>query len=304
MVIFDIMRTIWIIIRKAVTRWINHNATTHGAALAFFAILSIAPLAIISIRIIGAVYGENAAKGQIVDQIEAFTGRDAAMTIQSVIESTNRSRAGSTATLVGVGMLFFGASAVFSQVQESLNMIWGMKEQRGMGILDFLQRRAISVAMTIGVGCLLLASLVVSTWLAAAERLVEGVLPSDSGAEQWLNFAVSFAVLTILFALIFKWLPDTKIAWKDVWAGSVITALLFLAGKYFIGVYLGRSAIASAYGAAGSFIAVIIWVYYSSLIFYFGAELTHAYASVVGSHKHHPLTKNKDGARQSVPPAT
>ncbi|TLD71215.1 YihY/virulence factor BrkB family protein [Phragmitibacter flavus] len=300
------MRTAWIIVRKAATRWVNHSATTHGAALAFFAMLSVAPLVVISIAIISLVFGENAAQGQIVEQIESLTGREAAMTIQGLIESTSKSGRGSTATLVGVGILLFGASAVFVQVQESLNMIWGMKETRGMGILDFLHRRALSFAMTVGVGVVLLASLLLSAWLAAAERLLTGVLSMEQGLplaglmDTGTDFAISFAVLTVLFALIFKLLPDTRIAWKDVWLGSMITAGLFLMGKYFIGYYLGQSAVASAYGAAGSFIAVILWIYYSALIFYFGAEITHSYATVVGSRKDAGMPKTLPDARMAA----
>ena len=285
-------------------RWVNHSATTHGAALAFFAMLSVAPLLVLSIALISLVYGEEAAQGQIAEQIESLTGHEAALTIQSLIESTSRSQHGSAATLVGVGMLLFGASAVFVQVQESLNMIWGMKETRGMGILDFLQRRALSFAMTLVVGVVLLASLLLSAWLAAAERLLQTllekgkILPMTGLMDAGTDFMVSFAVLMALFALVFKLLPDTRIAWKDVWAGSAITSLLFLVGKYFIGWYLGRGAIASAYGAAGSFMAVILWIYYSALIFYFGAEITNSYASVIGSRKEEGIARTLEDAKE------
>lgn len=300
-----IMRIAWIILRKSVTRWVNHSATTHGAALAFFAMLSVAPLVVISIAIISLVYGEDAAQGQLVSRIESLTGREAAMTIEGLIESTSKSGRGSTATLLGLGILLFGASAVFVQVQESLNMIWGTKETRGMGILDFLQRRALSFAMTLGVGLVLLASLLLSAWLGTAERLLAGVLPEERALpltglmDSGTDFTISFALLTVLFALIFKLLPDTRIAWKDVWLGSMMTAVLFLAGKFLIGYYLGQSAVASAYGAAGSFMAVILWIYYSALIFYFGAEVTHSYASVVGSHKEDGMPKTMAEAKMA-----
>lgn len=291
----EMMRTIGVILKKAALGWVSHHATTHGAALAFFAMLSLAPLLVISIAIISLVFGEEAAQGQMAEQLEVLTGREAALTIQSLVDATSRSKQGSTATLVGLGMLVFGASTVFVQIQASLNMIWGMRETRGIGILDFIQRRALSFAMTVGVGGVLMVSLILSAWIAAAERLVGTLLPLDAAAplggilDSWADDAISFGLLTALFALVFKLLPDTKIAWKDVWAGSAITAILFLVGKYFIGWYLGRGAIASAYGAAGSFVAVILWIYYSSLIFYFGAELTHAYASVLGSRRNKSL---------------
>lgn len=275
------MKSVWKIIHSAALGWIDHNATTHAAALSFFAILSIAPLAVISIAIIGFVFGEDAARGQIVEQIESLTGREAALTIQSLIESSSRS--GSAATLVGFGLLLFGASAVFVQVQTSLNTIWGMKEPRGMGILDFFQRRALSFAMTLGVGFILLASLLISAWLAAAEKFFADVFPQVSTMDTLLDIGIPFVVLIALFALVFKLLPDVKISWRDVWAGSAITALLFILGKQLIGLYLGRSAVTSAYGAAGSLIAVLLWIYYSALIFYFGAEFTQAYARILGS---------------------
>lgn len=288
---FDVnmVKTAGTIVKRAAQRWVSHRATTHGAALAFFAMLSLAPLLLISIAIISLVFGEEAAQGEMAEQLEALTGREAALTIQSLVDATSKSQKGSTATVVGLGMLLFGASAVFVQVQASLNSIWGMRETSGMGIVDFLRRRALSFAMTLGVGGVLMVSLMLSAWLAAAERMVgtllplEGDMPFDGLLDVWVDYALSLGLLTVLFALVFKLLPDTKIAWKDVWAGSAITAILFLVGKFFIGWYLGRGAVASAYGAAGSFVAVILWIYYSSLIFYFGAELTHAYASVVGS---------------------
>lgn len=259
--------------------------------MAFFAMLSLAPLLVISIAIISLVFGDEAAQGQMAEQLEVLTGREAALTIQSLVDATSRSRQGSTATVVGLGMLLFGASAVFVQVQASLNMIWGMRESRGVGIVDFLRRRALSFVMTLGVGGILLVSLMLSAWLAAAERLVGTLLPLDAEIpwggwlQSWADDGFTFVLLTVLFALVFKLLPDAKIAWKDVWAGSAITALLFMVGKSFIGWYLGRSAVASVYGAAGSFVAVILWIYYSALIFYFGAELTHAYADVLGSRR-------------------
>lgn len=279
------MKTAWKILSQAAMGWVDHNATTHGAALAFFAMLSLAPLVVITVAIIGLVYGEHAARGEIAEQIEWFTGHEGAAAVQSVIDTAGNSGTVLPATLVGLGMLLFGASAVFAQVQASLNMIWGSKPTRGYGVVDFAQRRAISFLMTLGVGLVLLGSLVLSAWLAVAEKFVFSVIPQVSQLEQWLDFGLSFLVVMVLFALIFKLLPDANIRWWDVWAGAAITALLFLAGKHLIGLYLGKSAVASSYGAAGSFFAVLLWVYYSSLIFYFGAEITHAYAEVIGSKR-------------------
>ncbi len=279
------MGTIWLVLRQAAVDWNRHQATTHGAALAFFSMLSLAPLMILLVRLIGVVFGEEAAQGQLVERIEALSGREAALTLQSFVEASGRPEGGIVATVLGVGALLFGASAVFVQVQTSLNMIWGAPESPRAGVVEFLRRRALSFAMTLGLGMVVLASLVVSAWFAAAERFFSDVLPQVGAFNPWLDLAISFVVLTAVFALVFKILPDARIAWRDVAAGAAGTALLFLAGRHGIGLYLGHSAVASASGAAGSFMALILWIYYSALIFYFGAEITHAWATHAGSRQ-------------------
>ncbi len=279
------MRTAWKIICQASRAWNDHDAPTHGAALAFFAMVSLAPLVIITVTLAGMAYGKAAAQGQVVDQIEWLTGETGAIALQSLINSAWKSDTSLPATLVGIGMLIFGASGVFAQAQQTLNIIWGARPMKGYGVVDFFRRRTLSIMASLSVGVILLSSLAITAWVAAAEEFVFAHLPRASGMDPMVDLAVSFLVISILFALIYKLLPDTNIAWRDVWVGAGITAALFLLGRYLIGVYLGRNAIASTYGAAGSFIAVLLWVYYSALIFFFGAEITRAYSDIVGSHK-------------------
>lgn len=278
------LRTAIEIVKKAGIAWFDHDATAMGAALAFYAMFSVAPLLIIAIAISGFVFGEDAARGQIVHEMDGLVGKEGALVIQSLIENADRPKAGIWATVTGVVVLMFGASGVFGQLQDALNKIWGVAPKPGQTVITMVRRRFLSFAMTLVVGFLLLISLALTAWLSALGTFVAGIMPEASIIGQMLNLLVSFGVIALLFAMIYKVLPDAKIGWQDVWAGALVTALLFTLGKHVIGLYLGTSAVRSAYGAAGSLVVLLLWVYYSSQILFFGAEITKAYAVSLGSY--------------------
>jgi membrane protein len=273
----------WQLLKKTFSKWTEDHAQTLGASLAFYTIFSLAPLLLIVIAIAGLVFGQEAAQGQIIVQIQGLIGENSAKSIQSMIEEARKPAAGLIATVAAVVMLLLGATAVFAQLQESLNIIWKVKEKPGEGIWKMIKNRFISLLAVLGTGFLLLISLVISAGLSAIGTTLEHVLPFPEFLLQIINFIVSFAIITLLFAMIYKLLPDLSIQWNDVWIGAIITSLLFTIGKFFIGLYLGKSDVGLAYGAAGSFVVILIWVYYASQIFLFGAEFTAVYAEVRGS---------------------
>lgn len=268
---------------EAANSWIDDDAPAQGAALAYYTIFSLAPLLLVVIAVAGLVFGQDAARGQIFHTLQGVVGTSGADMIQSMLQSVNKPRSGIIATIVGVLMLLVGASSVFIQLQSSLNLIWKVKKKKGdSGIRGFLLSRLLSVGMILGIGFLLLASLLITAALAATGVYVQDRLPGGAVLWQGVNFAVSFAVVTGLFAMIYKFLPDAKIAWKDVWIGAAVTSALFTLGKWGIGLYLGKASIGSSYGAAGSLVVVLAWIYYSSQIVFFGAEFTKAYSNKFG----------------------
>lgn len=277
------MRNLWGMIKQSVSDWVDDKAMQLGAALAFYSLLSIAPLLIITIAVAGLVFGQEAAQGQLVGQMRSMVGTEGAEAIETMLANARRPGAGIVATILGVATLLFGASGVFGQLQTSLNTIWEVQPKPGGGFWGFIRTRFLSFAMVLGIGFLLLVSLVLSALLSALGDLMGGLLPGWQIAAQVLNLAVSFGVITLLFAMIFKILPDVKIAWRDVWIGAALTALLFTLGKYLIGLYLAQASPGSTYGAAGSLVVLILWIYYSSLILFFGAEFTQVYAKAHGS---------------------
>jgi membrane protein len=270
------------VVKETFKDWSDDHAPRLGAALAYYTVFSIAPLLLIVVSIAGLVFGREAAQDQIFGQLSGLVGSDGAQTIQSMLKAADKPHTSIIATVVGIVTLLFGATGVFVQLQDALNTIWEMKPKPGGGIWGFIRHRLLSLAMVFGIGFLLLVSLVVSAGLAAAGKWFAGMMPG--GEEVWhvVNFVVSFAVIALLFTMMFKYLPDVKIAWRDVWLGGVITALLFTIGKFALGMYLGRSGATSAYGAAGSLIVVLLWVYYSAQILFFGAEFTQVYANKFG----------------------
>ncbi|WP_293100658.1 YihY/virulence factor BrkB family protein [Moorena sp. SIOASIH] len=280
------------LLKETFKEWKEDNASRLAAALSYYMIFSLAPVLIIAIAIVGSIFGEEAAKGEIVEQIQGLVGEQGAQFIQTAITNANRPDAsGGLASLISIVVLLFGASGVFGELQDALNTIWDVKLKPGRGIWGILKKRILSFLTVLGVGLFLLLSAVLSTALSAL-RSYESEFLKELGF-LWLyqlNFVwtildllVSFGILSLMFALVYKYLPDVKIAWKDVWVGAIITTLLFNLGKWLLSWYLGRSSFSSSYGAAGSLVVLLAWVYYSSQIIFLGAEFTQVYAKIFGS---------------------
>jgi membrane protein len=272
------------VLKQTFSEWMEDQAPTLGAALAYYTVFSLAPLLIISISIAGLVFGKEAAQGQIFDQLRGLLGDESGRAMEVMVQNASAEPAtGLVATLLGFVTLLFGASGVFAQLQMSLNMIWGVQPKSGRGILGIIQDRILSFGFILVVGFLLLVSLLLTAAIAFVGHRFGDMVPGMEALVQILNSIFSLAVIALLFAMIFKFLPDAKIAWRDVWIGAFITAALFTLGKFALGLYLGRSGVASSYGAAGSLIVLLLWVFYSSQIVFFGAEFTQVYANRFGS---------------------
>lgn len=268
---------IWTILKQTANDWMEDKAPRLGAALAFYSVLSLAPLLVIILAIAGALFGEEAARGEIVAQFRGMVGVSGAEAIEDLIIHSQHSEDGIIAATLGAIALLFGASGVFGELQDSLNTIWDVKTKPGRGIARMLRERFLSFAMVLGTAFLLIVSLVISATLAGLAKYMSDSLQEFDSIWSLAEMSVSFAVITVLFALIFKMVPDVQIGWKDTWVGATVTAVLFTVGKSLLGLYLGRSGIASTYGAAGSLVVLVIWIYYSAQILYFGAELTQAW---------------------------
>lgn len=270
------------VVKQTFKDWSDDHAPRLGAALAYYTIFSIAPLLLIVIAIAGLWFDRQLAQEQIFGQIGGLVGENGAKAIEGIMKAADKPHAGMVATVVGIVTLLFGATGVFIQLQDALNTIWEVKPKPGRGIKGFIRHRVLSLAMVFGIGFLLLVSLVVSAGLAAAGKWLSGSMPGGEQLWQAINFIVSLAVFSCMFTLMFKYLPDVKVSWHDVWLGGVITAFLFALGKFTLGMYLGRSSVTSAYGAAGSLIIVLLWVYYSAQILFLGAEFTQVIANRFG----------------------
>lgn len=282
------VHTVYELVKETATEWISKGVPRLGAALAFYTLFAIAPLIVLVVAIAGFWFGQEAAEGELFSQISGMVGPEGGKAIQAIVSAANRPQAGAWATAIAVTTLFIGATSVFIQLQDALNFIWGVRRKPGSGLHHFVKNRILSFAMIMGIGFLLLVSLLLSAGLSALDKVLIGLLPAQETIWQGVNFIVSFGVITLLFAMIFKVLPDVKIAWRDVWVGAAITAMLFNVGKLLLGLYLGQSSVASVYGAAGSLVIVLLWVYYSAQILFFGAKFTQIYASRFGS-KFEPL---------------
>jgi membrane protein len=266
------------VLRDAATQWMDAKAQRMGAALSFYAVISLAPLLVLVVAVAGFFLGPEAAGGQLALQIQGTVGRPVANALQGMIQAAQSPRSNAH-TIIGLVVLLFGASGVFAELQDSMNTIWQVTPKPGRALLTILRDRFLSFAMIMSVCFLLLASLVVTAALAALARWwTPSSLPGGAWLWQGLNFAVSFLVITLLFALILKVLPDARVLWKDVWVGAAVTALLFTLGKLLLALYLARSSVTSGYGAAGSLVVVLLWIYYAAQIVLFGAAFTHAYA--------------------------
>lgn len=280
------LRLIPTLLKETVWAWYEDRGPRLGAALAFYTLFSLAPLFIIVIAIAALAFGREVAYAQLTQQIEGFIGQEGARVVQTAIEHTSRPRSGLLATLIGLGTLLFGATVVFSELQDALNTIWKVppKPRRNRAI-HLIRERSLAFAMVLGIGLLLLLSIIANTVLNAMMQIFGDVLPRQVDWWRTANLVFSFVIVTLLLAMIYKVLPDVAIAWTDVLIGAVVTALLFMIGKYLIEVYVGYSSVASVYGAAGSLVVFLIWVYYSAQILYFGAELTKVYAERRGSKR-------------------
>ena len=267
---------------QAIFIWNDANASAMGAAIAFYTIFAIAPLFILVLVLAGAIFGPEAAHRELFGQIKGLVGDNGATAIQSILTAADKPKASLFATVLGFITLFIGASTVFIQLQQSLNAIWKVRLKTS-GIKSFIRHRLLSFAALLGIGFLLLVSLIVSAALEAAGKWMGGMIPAHEVIWDILDVVISLGIITLLFAMMFKLLPDVLIAWRDVWVGSFVTALFFTAGKYLLGAYLGRSTLSSAYGAAGSFVVVLLWVYYSAQILLFGAASIRVYAREHGS---------------------
>ena len=274
----------WALVSGSVNAFIDDEALTRGAAIAFYTVTSIGPVLFIVVAIAGLVFGEDAARGAITDQLGGLMGQQGSELLQTAIQSASRRSAGLIAAAVGIGTLIITASSVFTELQQTLNVIW-RAEPRGTTMSRLIRARAASLGLVGALGFLLLVSLVISTLLSALSDYINAYLPSGHLILQTLTFLISFSLITLLFGAIYKVLPDRNIEWHDVLIGALVTAFLFTVGKLLISFYIGSTAIASSYGAAGSLIVVLLWIYYSTQIFLLGAEFTKVYASHHGSHQ-------------------
>jgi membrane protein len=274
---------VWGLLKETFEEWNKDKVSRLAAALAYYTIFSLAPLLIIAIAIAGAVFGSSAVRGEIVGQLQGIIGKPGADLIQTAIINASVPKQGNIASIVSVLVLLFGASGLFAQLQDALNTIWGVQPKPGRGIIPVVRDRFFSFAMVFGVGFLLIVLLVASTILKTASIYFHNFLPGAGFVWQIVNFVFSFGVTTLLFGLIFKLLPDVKIVWSDVWIGATLTSVLFSIGSFVLGKYLGSSSFGSIYGAAGTLVVILAWIYYAAQILFIGAEFTQVYARKYGS---------------------
>lgn len=272
--------------KKAVNAWLDHYAPSMGAAIAFYTVFSLAPLIIIVIAVAGFFWGRDAVQGQLFEQINALVGPDGAKAVESVVQGAQEPKQGIAATVISVGVLVVGATTVFSELQSALDRIWEVPvDKKQSGIWNMIRARLLSLGLVLALAFLLMVSLVVSAMLSALGGWATGLMPGWEILLQVINTAVAVAIMTVLFALIYRFMPRASVAWHDVWTGAVVTAVLFEIGKFLIGLYLGKASVASSYTAAGSLIVVLIWVYYAAQVFLLGAEFTCVYANEHGSRR-------------------
>ena len=284
--------------RKSVDAWVDDYAPSMGAAISYYTVFSIAPLLIIVIAVAGFVWGRDAVQGEIIQQLSGLIGNEGAAGIQALIESANKPAKGIVATIISVGVLIVGATTVFAELQSAMDRVWDVPPtQKSSSIWATLRARLLSLGFILGLGFLLAVSLVISAGVAAFGGWTTGLFPGWEALMQVINTAISLGVATVLFAMIFKLMPQASVAWRDVWVGAVVTAVLFEVGKALIGLYIGKSSVTSSFAAAGSLVVLLIWVYYSAQIFLLGAEFTWVYA-------HENGTQNAALKVQTEPSAT
>lgn len=273
----------WRLLKVAAAGWWNDRAMSLGASIAFFTVFSLAPILLAATAVAGLAFGREAAQGAIMAELGGMIGTNEASALETMIASAGNVGSGIIGMTVGIVTFLLLVTGAVVELQDDLNIIWKAKPPASYGILDFIRTRFVSFALVLGIGFLLLVSLVIDTGLTAIGHYLEANFSGASIILRFLNSLVAFAIATLLFAMMFKLLPAVDLRWGDVWTGSMVTALLFTLGKFLIGYYLGKSNVASSYGAAASIITILLWIYYSSLILLFGAEFTKAYTESRGS---------------------
>ena len=276
-------RLVWSLLVETVFEWYEDRAPRLGAALAFYTVFALAPGLIVIIALAALLLGKEAAQGQILDQVRDLIGPAGAQAVHAAIESARSAGNSLVATGLGVLTLLLGLWGVFGELQDALNTIWGVTTRPGRGVLGAIKERFWSFTMVVGIGFLLLVSLAASAWLAAVGKFFAQLSPLPVAVMETANALLSFVTITLMFAVIYKLLPDVRMTWRNVWVGAGVTALLFTIGKSLIGLYLGRSTVASVYGAAGSLVVILLWIYYSAQVVFFGAEFTKVYSRRFGA---------------------
>jgi membrane protein len=291
------LKNFWTLARKSVSAWVDDYAPSMGAAIAYYTVFSVAPLLIIVIAVAGLVWGQEAVRGQLVDQLTGLLGRDAALSVQSLLQAANHPKEGVIATAISIVVLVLGATSVLAELQSALDRIWRVPaSQKASGVWATLRVRLISFGLVLGLGFLLSVSLVISAAVSAFGSWATSTFAGMEVVLQGMNMAISIGITTLLFAMIFKFMPQAKVAWRDVWTGAFVTALLLDIGKVLIGLYIGKSSVTSSFAAAGSLVVLLVWVYYAAQIFLLGAEFTWVYAHEHGSRKNEALQQRASPA--------
>jgi membrane protein len=290
--------------KDTVTAWIADFAPSMGAAVAYYTTFSIAPLLVIVISIAGIFYGTDAASGYLYAQLADLLGDQGAQVVRDMVDRAGATEDGIIAPIISVALLLIGATTVFAELQGDLDRIWkAPAAKKSTGVWALLRSRILSLGMVVSIGFLMLVSLVFSAALAALAKWWGGLFADFAWLLRILDITISLGVISVMFALMYKILPRVKISWHDVWIGSIATALLFAVGKFLVGLYIGRSQVASSFGAAGSLVVVLIWVYYSAQIFLLGAEFTWVYAHRLGSRRHEDQAATAKESLQATPPS-
>jgi membrane protein len=279
------LASLWWVFKHAVIGWWNDNVPRLGASLAYYTLFALAPILVVAISVAGLVFGQEAVRGEVVGQIQGLVGRQGAEAVQAMLEGAAKPSSSRLAAAVGLVTAFLGATGAFIELQTALNAIWRVQPRPGVSVLAFLKQRLISFGLVVGVGFILLVSLLVSAALAALNRYLGRVFPALTAFWDASNVLVSLAVVTLLFAMVYQVLPDVRLRWRDVWIGALVTAGFFSIGKQLIGLYLGTSTLASSYGAAGSVVVLLVWVYYSAQVVLLGAEFTRYYVERFGGER-------------------
>jgi membrane protein len=288
----------WELVKKAGNAWIDDYAPSMGAALSYYTVFSLAPLLLIVISIAGLVFGEEAVRGELFGQLRGLMGADAATAVEGLLASVSKPSEGAIGTAIGVALLLVGATTVFGELQDALDRIWRAPARaKTSGVWTLLRARLLSFGLILGLAFLLVVSLVLGAVISALGKWFDTRLGGWETVAQIVNVAIGFGLTTLVFGIIYKWMPRVHVAWRDVWVGAGVTALLFTIGKFLIGLYIGKSGVASGFGAAGSLVVIFVWVYWSAQVFLLGAEFTWVFSNTFGSRRHVPGAKEQVEAK-------